>query len=117
MSDAPDITTKNYCIYRITCFRTGKVYVGQTMSLHIRQNQHWWHLKRGVHPNLHLQSAYKQYGRSAFYFEVLENDIPESKINDYPTLVAAAKAYGITVTGLKNRMAKEYTDNDTRRRK
>lgn len=71
-----------YCIYRITCFHTGQVYVGQTIALHNRQNQHWWKLKRGIHHNRRLQSAYEQYGRDAFYFEVLEKDIPATKINE-----------------------------------
>lgn len=74
-------TSPIYCIYRIVCFVTGKVYVGQTLNHDRRRKTHFRDLKRGLHDNPRLQSAYNKYGIEAFYFEVLEVDISPYKIS------------------------------------
>lgn len=80
---APQCTT--HCIYRIVCFQTGKVYVGQTTNVKIRRYVHFYDLSRGYHHNNYLQYAYNKWGASAFYFEVLESGIAPEKINERET--------------------------------
>lgn len=75
-----DFTT--HWVYRIVCFFTCKVYVGQTRNLGIRQRTHFRLLQNGNHHNRRLQADYNLYGASQFYFEVLETDIPLSTIDN-----------------------------------
>lgn len=58
-------------IYEIRCTPSGKVYIGQTMNLNRRQQKHWSTLRRGMHPNRHLQNAWLKYGETAFCFRTL----------------------------------------------
>lgn len=59
-------------IYTIRNTKNGKVYVGQTTDLKDRQRRHFTSLAKNSHPNKHLQTAYNEYGKSAFVFVVLE---------------------------------------------
>ena len=71
-----------YVIYRIVCFATGAVYIGQSCNPKSRRHDHFSTLKRGKHHNKHLQHAYDKYGKGSFYFEVIERDIAASDIDD-----------------------------------
>lgn len=71
-----------HCIYRIVCFANGKVYVGQTNNDKRRYYNHFIELRNRTHKNSHLQRAFDKYGRSAFYFEVIERDIPFEQIGE-----------------------------------
>lgn len=77
---ASDSTT--HSVYRIVCFPTGRVYVGQTRNPSRRKNEHFKLLQSGKHYNPHMQQSYNKYGGSCFYFEVIETDIPSNKINE-----------------------------------
>lgn len=55
-------------IYRITHVDSGKSYVGQSMRIHARWEQH----KRGKGRSSALSEAISRYGADAFCFEVLE---------------------------------------------
>lgn len=57
-----------YCI-RNTVNR--KVYVGSTVDLSRRWLRHRRELRRGIHSNPHLQSAWAKYGEDSFEFVVL----------------------------------------------
>lgn len=70
-----------YCVYRIVCFATGKVYVGQTSNPKNRKLQHFGRLRRGEHHSPLLQRAYNKYGERAFYFEVVEGGISPEDID------------------------------------
>lgn len=59
-------------IYTITNRVNGKRYVGQAGSFRDRWLHHKSTLRRGVHGNRHLQSAWIKHGEAAFSFEVLE---------------------------------------------
>lgn len=59
-------------IYQITNMANGKYYIGSAESFARREWQHKNDLRRGVHKNPRLQSAWNKYGESAFVFEVLE---------------------------------------------
>lgn len=50
-----------------------KTYVGSSgRSIKQRWKAHLYGLRRGNHPNVHLQNAYNKYGESALSFSVLE---------------------------------------------
>ena len=50
----------------------GKCYVGSSINLHKRQVEHYWRLKKGIHPNKHLQNAYNKYGAEKLVYSILE---------------------------------------------
>lgn len=60
-------------IYAIVCNPTNKVYVGQSINIRSRKNQHVKDLLRDKHCNGYLQNTFNKYGRGAFSFRVLEN--------------------------------------------
>lgn len=59
-------------IYIIKCNANNKVYIGQSINLSQRLNEHKNKLIRGVHNNKHLQNAFNKYGQKTFIFDVLE---------------------------------------------
>lgn len=59
-------------IYKITNLVNGKVYIGSTNDYLAQFREHRTELKRNVHFNTHLQSAYNKYGVQNFKFEVIE---------------------------------------------
>ncbi len=59
-------------IYQILCTANGKVYIGSAADIHRRWRQHQYRLRRGVHANPHLQSAWSAYGEASFVFQVAE---------------------------------------------
>ena len=61
----------NTGIYAITHIASGKRYVGSAISFQRRFLCHRSMLRRGVHHNRHLQSAWNRFGAEAFRFERL----------------------------------------------
>jgi group I intron endonuclease len=59
-------------IYLISCLVNQKTYIGQTKSIKKRIAQHQNNLKKGNHPNQHLQNAYNKYGVDFFVFRPIE---------------------------------------------
>lgn len=59
-------------IYILRNTADGKVYVGQSVSIHDRRIHHFGKLKRGRHSNHHLQNAFNKYGKDSFEFRILE---------------------------------------------
>ncbi len=70
IKEQPD---KNTGIYRILNITNNKCYVGSSISLHHRKNEHFRDLRKNVHHSVKLQRAYNKYGYDKFSFEVLEN--------------------------------------------
>jgi hypothetical protein len=70
-----------YCVYRIVCFPTAKIYIGQTLDVKARRAKHFRDLDKGCHGNTHLQYAYNKWGRTSFFFEILERDISADEID------------------------------------
>lgn len=64
-------------IYRITHVDSGKSYVGQSVRIHARWEQH----KRGRGNSTALAAAITKYGLDSFQFEVLEYCSPD-RLND-----------------------------------
>jgi group I intron endonuclease len=68
-------------IYVITNRLGAKKYVGQSINIFTRWNNHKKLLRSGIHYNPHLQNAWNKYGDRNFCFEVLEFCFPEN-LND-----------------------------------
>lgn len=58
-------------IYQIKSLQSGNIYIGQSMNMPKRWNQHLLALRRGKHYSRHLQSAYLKYGVNNFEFKPL----------------------------------------------
>lgn len=68
-------------IYKIVNKANNKIYVGFATDLKRRWREHKYKLKKGIHSNKHLLSAWKKYGEDSFEFEILEEH--ESLDKDY----------------------------------
>jgi group I intron endonuclease len=66
-------------IYRITNTINNKHYVGSSKNIEQRFSAHRSKLSKGIHPNCHLQSAWKKYGEEAFEFVVVL-ECPEEQL-------------------------------------
>jgi group I intron endonuclease len=83
------MTTKNQNntkipgIYEIINLVNNKKYIGQSVDIRTRLNNHKSSLKNNKHHNRHLQAAYNKYGADNFRFNILESDV---SINSLDTL-------------------------------
>ena len=60
-------------IYKITCTKNNKLYVGSTVRLLCqRWGDHRSALRKKYHANIHLQRAWDKYGEDSFIFEKIE---------------------------------------------
>lgn len=59
-------------VYQIKCTSDGKFYIGSAVDVHDRCEHHQSGLRRGDHPNGHLQAAWNKYGEENFEFTALE---------------------------------------------
>ena len=66
-------------IYSITCRENGKRYIGQTVDLHKRRNEHFNMMSKGKHYNPHLQRAWNN--GCTFDFDVIE-ECEKSELNE-----------------------------------
>lgn len=58
-------------VYTITNSVTGKLYVGSSVNLSRRKNQHFSDLRHGKHPSQKLQRSFDKHGGAAFLFRPL----------------------------------------------
>lgn len=58
-------------IYKITNTKNGKVYIGQSVSIATRINNHKRDLRNNNHINCYLQDDYNIYGEDSFTFETI----------------------------------------------
>jgi hypothetical protein len=68
-----------FCVYRITCFVSGKCYVGKSGAYKKRKYEHLRSLRQGTHHSKKLQRAFNKYGEASFYFEVIEAGLTEKQ--------------------------------------
>jgi group I intron endonuclease len=59
-------------IYQIKCISNEKFYIGSAVDMHDRCEHHRSSLRRGNHPNPHLQAAWNKYSEENFEFTALE---------------------------------------------
>lgn len=60
-------------IYKITNIINDKFYIGSAVNIDKRRNQHLHNLRKGKHPNIHLQRSFDKHGELSFRFEILEH--------------------------------------------
>lgn len=61
-----DTPSANHFVYAIQNLINDKVYIGYSINPKNRISSHFTSLKKSVHANNHLQSAYNLYGRKCF---------------------------------------------------
>lgn len=59
-------------IYKIQNKRNGKIYIGQSIHIEQRFDEHLDSLRKNKHHNRHLQFAYNKYGEAAFAFTIIQ---------------------------------------------
>lgn len=59
-------------VYRIVNTQTGGMYIGKTVHLESRFQEHLLSLRKGKHENPLLQNTYNKHGESVFTFEIIE---------------------------------------------
>lgn len=64
-------------VYAICFNGSTKYYIGSTVDLLKRKNQHIWLLRHGIHHSYKLQNEYNQLGEDKLVFYVLETIMPE----------------------------------------
>jgi group I intron endonuclease len=62
-------------IYKIVCRSTQDVYIGRSVDMQARKNQHFNDLRNGKHSNKPLQAAYDEYGEGCFLMKAVETGL------------------------------------------
>lgn len=63
---------ESWCgVYRITCIGNSQIYIGSSVNIRERWQQHLALLRRNRHSSTYLQNSYNKYGEDSFKFEVL----------------------------------------------
>lgn len=78
-------------IYEIRNILNGKKYIGSSVNLEYRCDDHFRRLAQGTHANGHLQNAYNKYGRDAFQFTELLHCAPKDLVVLEQTMMDANK--------------------------
>jgi len=65
-------------IYKILNVTNGKYYVGGSLDIHRRWQQHKSYLRKGTHDNDYLQKSWNKHGSSSFVLEIVE-ELPLAK--------------------------------------
>jgi group I intron endonuclease len=83
-------------IYLITNKIDGGIYVGQTVNVRKRWNEHKNNLRNGWHSNPILQNAWVKYGESAFEFKIAEEVTTDLVVSEQ-FWIDAYRAAGIRI--------------------
>ena len=62
-------------IYKIVNINTEMIYIGSSQDVPKRQYAHQYHLLKGTHHCVYLQRSWNKYGKDAFVFGVIENNV------------------------------------------
>lgn len=86
-------------IYIVFNIVNKKGYVGQTINLYKRKNNHIAELRRNNHPNIYLQRSWDKYGKNKFIVYVLEivdniNDLNARELYYIKLLETRMNSYG-----------------------
>ena len=67
-------------LYKITCLKNNKVYIGESSNVLSRLGKHASTLEKNKHDCIELQNDFNKFGKSFFKFEVLElnNNLDEN---------------------------------------
>src|SRR3990172_6454555 len=67
-------------VYAIVNIQNGNLYIGSTVDLLHRAEDHFRNLRRGTHRNEHLQKAFRKYGECSFCLTVLEAGVAQADL-------------------------------------
>ena len=70
----------NSGLYKITCLKNNKIYIGQSSNVLSRLGRHADNLENNRHDCLELQKDFNKFGKRFFKFESLE--IGEKYVNE-----------------------------------
>lgn len=59
-------------IYKITCIKNGKIYIGSTCNFQKRKYKHLADLRINKHTSKKLQNSFNKHGENNFLFEMIE---------------------------------------------
>jgi hypothetical protein len=104
-------------IYKITCLKNGKVYVGQAQDIKERWKEHKRGLTGNYHHNIHLQRAWNKYGEKHFKFEIIEyvKLLDEREIYWIEKLDTFKNGYNRTLGG-GGTLGRKYTEEEIENR-
>ena len=96
-------------IYGIRNLINDKIYVGQSINIQKRWEQHRSALKHKKHDNRHLQAAWNKYGKDNFIFEVLEECLQQdlNERETYWKLKFDPNTYNLGNTGIIGTVSEE----------
>ena len=80
-------------IYIIRNLKNNKIYIGESINIENRWNDHKLALQDNKHYNSNLQSDYNEYGEDAFSFEVLHRYLGKDIIDTKATLIILENKY------------------------
>lgn len=70
-------------IYKITCLKNNKLYIGQTTkTIEWRFEKHLYDAEKSKNPRLHFQRAIKKYGKDAFKIEKIDEAKNQNELNE-----------------------------------
>lgn len=110
----------NSGIYKIENLINGKIYVGQSVDLSKRKNEHFRQLKSHTHYNEHLQRSFNRHGLENFTFTILElcdiNSLTRKEIKWINYFNSTCNKYGYNITTPHNN-GERFTMSDEQRKK
>lgn len=59
-------------IYKISCTKTDKVYIGESLNISNRISNHFADLRKGEHHNIILQRIFSKYGEETFEVDIIK---------------------------------------------
>ena len=80
-------------IYIIRNICNDKIYVGSSKNIEGRWRKHLSDLRRGVHANLHLQSAWEKYKEESFLIEIVLECLEEQLLQEEQSLIQETQCY------------------------
>lgn len=112
-------------IYKIENLKNHKVYIGQSNNVKRRFIAHKNLLEKNKHQNFYLQSAWNKYGKNAFSFEIIEECVDRSELNQretywfnyYCELLGKTNVYNLGHTGNAHNTSDELRKKQSEYRK
>lgn len=80
-------------IYIIRNICNDKIYVGSSKDIEGRWRKHLSDLRRGIHTNLHLQSAWEKYEEESFLLEIVLECLEEQLLQEEQFLIEETHCY------------------------
>lgn len=105
--DISELKNEPVCgIYRVTCSQTSKIYVGSSIDILKRWQQHKYSCVRNKRGCTMFYNALRKYGVKSFTLDIIEEcpsaDLPEREAHWIAELQATNRSRGYNLTALKS---------------